>query len=72
MEVQIERLEREKESAVAEQAFEKAAQLRQQAETLRKQKESRLTAWRQRVVPSGIVDEELIREIVTRMAPPLL
>ncbi|MBI1918769.1 MAG: UvrB/UvrC motif-containing protein [Planctomycetes bacterium] len=70
--VQIELLEREKESAVAEQAFEKAAQLRQQANTLKKQKESLLAAWLQPGAPSGIVDEELIREIVTRMAPPLL
>ena len=70
--VQIEQLEVEKELAVAEQAFERAAQLCHQAKTLKKQKESLLAAWLQRGAPSGIVDEELIKEIVTRMAPPLL
>ncbi|HKB40013.1 MAG TPA: Clp protease N-terminal domain-containing protein [Gemmataceae bacterium] len=70
LDAQIERLDREKETAVAEQDFEKAAHLREQAETVSKRREALLDEWRQDLAAAqGVVDEELVKEIVARMAP---
>jgi ATP-dependent Clp protease ATP-binding subunit ClpC len=70
MDAQCERLNREKESAIAEQDFEKAVHLRDQADKLKKRKEALLDEWRRGPgAPQGVVDEELVKEIVARMAP---
>src|SRR5450755_3224027 len=65
---QIEQLNQEKEGAVAEQDFEKAAHLRDQADKLKKKKETITREWRERSKEiDGIVDEEVIREVVNKM-----
>jgi ATP-dependent Clp protease ATP-binding subunit ClpC len=65
---QIEQLNQEKEAAVAEQDFEKAAHLRDQADKLKKKKETITKEWRERAKEiDGIVDEEVIREVVNKM-----
>jgi ATP-dependent Clp protease ATP-binding subunit ClpC len=65
---QIEKLNQEKESAVMEQDFEKAAHLRDQAEKLRKRKEATTKEWREKAKETdGIVDEEVIAEVVSKM-----
>jgi ATP-dependent Clp protease ATP-binding subunit ClpC len=65
---QIEQLNQEKEAAVAEQDFEKAAHLRDQADKLKKKKETITKEWRDRSKEiDGIVDEEVIREVVNKM-----
>jgi ATP-dependent Clp protease ATP-binding subunit ClpC len=68
IDAQIEQLNQEKESAVAEQDFEKAAQLRDQADKLKKKKESITREWREQSKEiGGVVDEEVIREVVSKM-----
>ncbi len=65
---QVEQLNQEKESAVAEQDFEKAAHLRDQADKLKKKKETITREWREKSKETdGIVDEEVIREVVNKM-----
>src|SRR5262249_38812435 len=65
---QIEQLNQEKEAAVAEQDFEKAASLRDQADKLKKKKENMLREWRERSKEvDGVVDEEVINEVVSKM-----
>jgi ATP-dependent Clp protease ATP-binding subunit ClpC len=65
---QIEGLNQEKESAVAEQDFEKAAHLRDQADKLKKKKEQINREWREKAKEiDGVVDEEVIREVVSKM-----
>src|SRR5213080_1765436 len=57
----IERLNAEKEAAVAEQDFEKAAQLRDQADKIKKKKELITKEWREKAKEvDGVVDEEVI------------
>jgi ATP-dependent Clp protease ATP-binding subunit ClpC len=68
LEKDIERLNQEKEEAVAASAYERAAELRNRVESLQVQKESLLAKWRekgQEVV--GVVDEEVVAEVVSRM-----
>lgn len=68
LDAQIEQLNQEKEAAVAEQDFEKAAHLRDQADKLKKKKESITKEWREKSKEiDGIVDEEIIREVVSKM-----
>src|ERR1700751_3329228 len=68
LDAQIEQLNQEKESAVAEQDFEKAAHLRDQADKLKKKKESITKEWREKSKEiDGVVDEEVIREVVNKM-----
>ncbi|HYT93803.1 MAG TPA: ATP-dependent Clp protease ATP-binding subunit [Gemmataceae bacterium] len=68
LDAQIEQLNQEKEAAVAEQDFEKAAHLRDQADKLKKKKESITREWREKAKEiDGIVDEEVIREVVSKM-----
>src|SRR5262249_3569222 len=70
MYIRLELLKREKEMAVTEQDFEKAAHLRDQAEKLKKRQEALLDEWRRGPgAPQCVVDEELVKEIVARMAP---
>lgn len=65
---EVEKLNKEKEDAVANQDFEKAANLRDQAEKLRKKKEQITQEWRdQSQQTDGVVDEEIIAEVVSKM-----
>jgi ATP-dependent Clp protease ATP-binding subunit ClpC len=64
----IERLNKEKEEAVANQDFEKAASLRDSADKLRKKKETITREWREKSKETdGVVDEEVIAEVVSKM-----
>jgi ATP-dependent Clp protease ATP-binding subunit ClpC len=65
---QIEQYNQEKEAAVAEQDFEKAAQLRDQADKLKKKKDQITREWREKAKEiDGVVDEEVIAEVVSKM-----
>ena len=65
---EVERLNKEKEEAVANQDFEKAAALRDQADKLRKKKEAITREWREKSRETdGVVDEEVIAEVVSKM-----
>ncbi len=64
----IEKLNKDKEDAVANQDFEKAAALRDKADKLRKKKEDITKDWREKSRETdGIVDEEVICEVVSKM-----
>jgi ATP-dependent Clp protease ATP-binding subunit ClpC len=68
LDTQIEQLNQEKETAVAEQDFEKAASLRDQADKLKKKKENITREWREKSKEiDGVVDEEVIAEVVSKM-----
>ncbi|MBI2807979.1 MAG: ATP-dependent Clp protease ATP-binding subunit [Planctomycetes bacterium] len=68
LDAQIEKLNQEKESAVAEQDFEKAADLRDKADKLKKRKDSITKEWRDKSKEiDGVVDGEVIREVVNKM-----
>ncbi len=68
IDAQIEQLNQEKEAAVAEQDFEKAAHLRDQADKLKKKKETITREWREKSKEiDGVVDEEVIAEVVSKM-----
>ncbi len=68
LDAQIEQLNQEKEAAVAEQDFEKAAHLRDQADKLKKKKDNITREWREKAKEiDGIVDEEVIAEVVSKM-----
>jgi ATP-dependent Clp protease ATP-binding subunit ClpC len=68
IDAQIEQLNQEKEAAVAEQDFEKAADLRDRADKLKKKKEQLTRDWREKSKEiDGVVDEEVIREVVSKM-----
>ena len=65
---QIERLNQDKEEAVANQDFERAASLRDQADKLKKKKETITREWRERSKEiDGTVDEEVVAEVVSKM-----
>jgi len=65
---EVEKLNKEKEEAVANQDFEKAANLRDQAEKLRKKKDQITQDWRDKSQQTdGVVDEEIIAEVVSKM-----
>jgi len=68
LEEDIERLNGQKEEAVAGQDFEKAAALRDQADKLRAKKENITGEWRQKSQETdGAVDAEVIAEVVAKM-----
>jgi ATP-dependent Clp protease ATP-binding subunit ClpC len=68
LEADISKLDVEKEEAVGAQDFERAAQLRDQAQKLRRKKEQMLREWRESTKKSdGVVDEDVIRETVSKM-----
>ena len=68
LEEQIELLSIEKEEAVKGADYEKAAELRDRAEKLRKERERLQQEWRQRMNEiDGIVDEEVVAEVVSKM-----
>jgi ATP-dependent Clp protease ATP-binding subunit ClpC len=65
---EIDRLEAEKDEAISNQEYEKAAQLRDKAMQLRKEKEKQQREWREQAnIISGTVDEEVICETVSKM-----
>jgi ATP-dependent Clp protease ATP-binding subunit ClpC len=65
---EVERLNKEKEEAVANQDFEKAAALRDQADKLKKKKDTITKEWREKSREAdGVVDEEVIAEVVSKM-----
>ncbi|HEX7449519.1 MAG TPA: ATP-dependent Clp protease ATP-binding subunit [Pirellulales bacterium] len=65
---EVEHLNKEKEEAVANQDFEKAAALRDQADKLKKKKLSITRDWRERSREAdGVVDDEVIAEVVSKM-----
>jgi ATP-dependent Clp protease ATP-binding subunit ClpC len=68
IETKINRLDAEKEEAVASQDFERAAKLRDQVCKLRKKKESALKEWREKSREMDVkVDSDVIQETVSRM-----
>jgi len=68
IEGQIAKLDTDKEEAVANQDFERAAKLRDQVCKLRKQKETALKEWREKSREIDVkVDADVIQETVSRM-----
>ncbi|MFN4241893.1 MAG: ATP-dependent Clp protease ATP-binding subunit [Tepidisphaerales bacterium] len=68
LEEQIERLSMAKDEAVKNAEYEEAARLRDQAEQLRAKKEEIQRQWRERAREiDGVVDEEVIAEVVSKM-----
>jgi ATP-dependent Clp protease ATP-binding subunit ClpC len=68
IEQEIERLNQEKEESVASSAYERAAELRNRVETLKAKKDTLLAAWREQGHEvEGVVDEEVVAEVVSRM-----
>ncbi len=68
IEERIERLSVEKDEAVKAADYEKAAELRDEAESLRREKEQIQRDWRAKAREiDGVVDEETIAEVVSKM-----
>ncbi len=68
LEADIERLSVEKDEAVRAADYERAAELRDQAEGLRREKEQIQRDWRAKTKEvDGVVDEEVIAEVVSKM-----
>ena len=68
IDAEVEILNKDKEDAVVNQDFEKAAALRDQADKLRQKKETITTEWRQKSRETdGVVDEEVIAEVVSKI-----
>src|SRR5437763_16936654 len=68
LEEQIERLSIQKDEAVKNAEYEEAARLRDQAEALRAKKEELQRQWREKAKEvDGVVDEEVIAEVVSKM-----
>ena len=68
IEEQIERLSVEKDEAVKAADYEKAAELRDKAEALRREKEQAQRDWRAKSKEvDGVVDEEVIAEVISKM-----
>ncbi|MEM7680373.1 MAG: ATP-dependent Clp protease ATP-binding subunit [Planctomycetota bacterium] len=68
LEEKIERLSVEKDGAVKAADYEKAAELRDQAEALRREKEQIQRDWRAKSKEvDGVVDEEVVAEVVSKM-----
>ncbi|MEC7197090.1 MAG: ATP-dependent Clp protease ATP-binding subunit, partial [Planctomycetota bacterium] len=68
LEAEIEKLSVAKDEAVRNADYEKAAEIRDQAEALRKQKEDAQTQWREQLQDSaGTVDADVIAEVISKM-----
>jgi ATP-dependent Clp protease ATP-binding subunit ClpC len=68
IEEQIERLSLDKDEAVKAADYERAAELRDEAENLRKKKEQIQKEWRDRSREvDGVVDKEVVAEVVSKM-----
>jgi ATP-dependent Clp protease ATP-binding subunit ClpC len=65
---QVEELNKQKEEAVANQDFEKAAALRDQADKLKKKKQTVTAEWKEKARETdGVVDEDVIAEVVSKI-----
>ena len=65
---EVEALNKQKEDAVANQDFEQAARLRDQADKLKKKKKNITKEWREKSRENGgVVDEDVIAEVVSKM-----
>ncbi len=68
IDTEVESLNKDKEEAVANQDFERAAALRDQADKLKKKKQNITRDWREKSREAdGVVDEEVIAEVVSKM-----
>ena len=68
LEIESEKLNQSKEEAVANQDFERAAQLRDQADKLKKKKDTITREWKEKSKEAdGLVDGEVIAEVVAKM-----
>jgi len=68
LETEIERIEVEKSEAVKNADYERAAELRDRCEQLRREKDEKQLQWRnQNKEVDGVVDEEVIAEVVSRI-----
>ena len=68
LEKEIQEMDREKEAAVAQQDFERAANLRDKASRLKKTRDENLKTWREHADDiNGCVDEEVVAETVAKM-----
>jgi ATP-dependent Clp protease ATP-binding subunit ClpC len=68
IEGEIERLSVEKDEAVKAADYERAAELRDKAEQIRKKKEEIQRTWRTRAQEAdGVVDEDVVAEVVSKM-----
>ncbi|MEO1715939.1 MAG: ATP-dependent Clp protease ATP-binding subunit [Planctomycetota bacterium] len=68
LESDIEKLSIEKDEAVKAADYERAAELRDRAEKLRKEKETIQAEWRDKSQQTGgVVDEEVIAEVISKM-----
>jgi ATP-dependent Clp protease ATP-binding subunit ClpC len=68
IEAKAEKLQLEKDEAVKNADYERAAELRDRAEHLRAERESKLREWKERTSEvDAVVDEEVIAEVVSRM-----
>jgi ATP-dependent Clp protease ATP-binding subunit ClpC len=68
LEAQIEKLHVEKDEAVKNADYERAAELRDKAEQLRQQKDELQRTWKDRAREvDGVVDEEVVAEVVSKM-----
>ncbi|MEM6334154.1 MAG: ATP-dependent Clp protease ATP-binding subunit, partial [Planctomycetota bacterium] len=68
IEEKIERLSIEKDEAVKAADYEQAAELRDKAESLRREKETIQKQWREQSQEiDGVVDEEVVAEVVSKM-----
>ena len=68
IDTEVETLNKAKEEAVANQDFERAAALRDQADKLKKKKQNITRDWREKSRETdGVVDEEVIAEVVSKM-----
>jgi len=68
IEEQIERLSVEKDEAVKAADYEQAAELRDKAESLRREKETIQKQWREQSQEvDGVVDEEVVAEVISKM-----
>jgi ATP-dependent Clp protease ATP-binding subunit ClpC len=68
IEDEIEKLTIEKDEAVKNADYERAAELRDQAEALRRKREDEQRKWREQAKEvDGVVDEEVVAEVVSKM-----
>jgi len=68
IEEEIEKLSIEKDEAVKNADYERAAELRDQAEALRRKKDDEQRKWREQAKEvDGVVDEETVAEVVSKM-----
>ncbi|MCK4276279.1 MAG: ATP-dependent Clp protease ATP-binding subunit, partial [Phycisphaerae bacterium] len=68
LETEIERLQMEKDEAVKNADYERAAELRDKAEKLDTEKDNRLRDWKKESSEAdGVVDEEVVAEVVSKM-----